>query len=163
MAAEPGLEPALEGGAHLEPGPSAVDVGKRAASIRRKATLYSIAGGLGLLAAWAIASQYTKTEFEILPPPWVVAERMWGFIVGDPSRGVEPGTVFINFWDVWNLDPTKKDTLRSRVQLAVDEEKGAYGLSGLRVGAWATQMNPNLTAWPELENALQHLGNDLGT
>jgi NitT/TauT family transport system permease protein len=99
MAAEPGLEPALEGGAHLEPGPSAVDVGKRAASIRRKATLYSIAGGLGLLVAWTIASQYTKTEFEILPPPWVVAERMWGFIVGDPSRGVEPGTVFINFWD----------------------------------------------------------------
>jgi hypothetical protein len=70
--------------------------------------------------------------------------------------------VFINFWDVWNLESAKRDTLRSRVQLTVDEEKGAYGLSGLRVGAWATQMNPNHSAWPELENALQHLGKDLG-
>jgi hypothetical protein len=69
--------------------------------------------------------------------------------------------VFINFFDVWNLDPVKNDTLRSRVQLAVDEEKAAYGLSGLIVGAWPTQMNPNTAQWPELEKALQHLGKDL--
>jgi NitT/TauT family transport system permease protein len=24
---------------------------------------------------------------------------MWGFVVGDASRGVEPGTVFVNFWE----------------------------------------------------------------
>jgi hypothetical protein len=70
--------------------------------------------------------------------------------------------VLINFWDVWNLDPVKNDVLRSRVQLTVDEEKATYGLSGLTVGAWPTQMNPNASQWPELDKALQHLGKDLG-
>ena len=24
---------------------------------------------------------------------------MWGLIVGDPDRGIAPGTVFVNFWE----------------------------------------------------------------
>jgi NitT/TauT family transport system permease protein len=96
---EPGLEPALVVGSNIEPGTASLDVAKKAAATRRKATLYSLGGALGLLAAWAIASDITQTEFQLLPPPWEVADRMWGFIVGDPSRGVEAGTVFINFWD----------------------------------------------------------------
>ena len=72
---------------------------KRAASTRRKAAAYSLLGALALLAAWALASRYTRTEFELLPSPLEVAHRMWGFVVGDASRSVEPGTVFVNFWE----------------------------------------------------------------
>jgi NitT/TauT family transport system permease protein len=96
---EPGLEPALVLGSNVEPSTAALDTAKKAASKRRRATLYSIGGALALLVAWAIASRVTKTQFELLPPPWKVADRMWGLIFGDPSRGVEAGTVFINFWD----------------------------------------------------------------
>jgi NitT/TauT family transport system permease protein len=98
MALDTDLEAQLEA-TTPEPGPSALDVGKQASSRRRQATLYSLGGGLGLLAVWAIASAYTETEFQLLPPPWEVADRMWGFIVGDPERNVEAGTVFVNFWD----------------------------------------------------------------
>ena len=61
----------------------------------------SIAGAVGLLVAASIASVTTETEFQLLPPPWEVADRMWGFIVGDPARGVEGGAVFVNFWDTF--------------------------------------------------------------
>jgi NitT/TauT family transport system permease protein len=74
-------------------------VAKRAPGTRRKAAAYSLLGALALLVAWALAARYTRTEFELLPTPLEVAHRMWGFIVGDPSRGVEPGTVFVNFWE----------------------------------------------------------------
>ncbi len=89
------------------PGPSALGTEKQAVSRRRQATLLSLVGAAGLLAAWAIASAATETEFQLLPPPWEVADRMWGFIVGDPSRGVEPGTVFVNFWDTLPQDDAR--------------------------------------------------------
>jgi NitT/TauT family transport system permease protein len=66
---------------------------------RRRATLYSLLGAVVLLAAWALASQFTRTEFELLPSPFEVAQRMWGLIVGDEARGIEAGAVFINFWE----------------------------------------------------------------
>ncbi len=96
---EPGLESALVVGSNVGLSTASVDTGKRAASKRRRATLYSIGGALALLAGWAITSRLTTGEFELLPPPWTVVDRMWGLIVGDPSRGVERGTVFINFWE----------------------------------------------------------------
>lgn len=74
-------------------------VEKRAASTRRRAAAYSLLGAVALIVAWAIASRYTRTEFELLPSPLEVAHRMWGFVVGDASRSVEPGTVFVNFWE----------------------------------------------------------------
>lgn len=69
--------------------------------------------------------------------------------------------VMVNFFDVWNQDPAKRDVLRSRVQLVVDEHKSRFGLSGLRVEARATHMNPHMTCWPELDNTLEHFGRDL--
>jgi len=66
---------------------------------RRRATLYSLLGAAVLLVAWALASQYTRTEFELLPSPLEVGQRMWSFIVGDATRGIEAGTVFANFWE----------------------------------------------------------------
>jgi NitT/TauT family transport system permease protein len=66
---------------------------------RRRATLYSLLGAVVLLAAWALASQYTRTEFELLPSPLEVGQRMWSLVVGDPTRGIEAGTVFVNFWE----------------------------------------------------------------
>lgn len=68
------------------------------AAMRRKVLFYSLLGAATFFVAWALGSRYQTTEFELLPTPWTVAERMWGFIVGDESRGVEPGTVFIDFW-----------------------------------------------------------------
>lgn len=66
---------------------------------RRRATLYSLLGAVVLLVVWALASQYTRTEFELLPSPLEVGQRMWSLVVGDPTRGIEAGTVFVNFWE----------------------------------------------------------------
>jgi NitT/TauT family transport system permease protein len=66
---------------------------------RRRATLYSLLGAAALLVAWALASQYTRTEFELLPSPLEVGQRMWSFVVGDATRDIEAGTVFVNFWE----------------------------------------------------------------
>ena len=79
--------------------PALPGVTKRAPGTRRKAAAYSLLGALALLAAWALASQYTRTEFQLLPSPLAVAHRMVGFVFGDASRGVEAGTVFVNFWE----------------------------------------------------------------
>lgn len=78
-----------------------VDVAKRATATRRKATGYSLLGALAFLAVWTLTSGVTRTDFDLLPNPLQVADRMWGFVVGDASRGVEPGTVFINFWETF--------------------------------------------------------------
>jgi NitT/TauT family transport system permease protein len=75
-----------------------IDVAKKAASTRRKAAAYSVLGALALLVVWWLGSRYRPTEFQLLPTPWEVAARMWGFVVGDTSRGVPAGTVFVNFW-----------------------------------------------------------------
>lgn len=96
---EPGPDSALAVASNVGLSTASVDTGKREASKRRRATLYSIVGALALLAGWAITSRLTAGVFELLPPPWTVADRMWGLIVGDPSRGVKAGTVFINFWE----------------------------------------------------------------
>lgn len=79
--------------------PALPGVTKRAPGTRRKAAAYSLLGALAMLAAWALASQYTRTEFQLLPSPLAVAHRMVGFVFGDASRGVEAGTVFVNFWE----------------------------------------------------------------
>ena len=79
--------------------PALPGVTKRAPGTRRKAAAYSLLGALSLLVAWALAARYTRTEFELLPTPFEVAHRMWGFVVGDASRSVEPGMVFVNFWE----------------------------------------------------------------
>lgn len=76
-----------------------IDVAKKAAGNRRKARAYSLLGALTLLVLWWLASLYKPTEFVLIPPPWVVAQRMWGFVVGDAARNVPPGWVFTNFWE----------------------------------------------------------------
>jgi NitT/TauT family transport system permease protein len=75
-----------------------MDVAKLAARNKWKARGYSLLGALTLLLLWWLASLYRPTEFELIPPPFEVAQRMWGFIVGDAARGVEAGWVFTNFW-----------------------------------------------------------------
>ncbi len=77
-----------------------VDVAETAASIRRRAAGYSLLGALTFFAVWTLAHFYLRNEtFEYVPSPWLVAQRMWGLIVGDPTRNVAPGTVFVNFWE----------------------------------------------------------------
>jgi NitT/TauT family transport system permease protein len=77
----------------------AVDVARRTASTRRKAAVYSLLGAATVLVIWQVASGFQRTAFDLLPSPAEVADRMWGFVVGDESRGVAAGTVFINFWE----------------------------------------------------------------
>jgi NitT/TauT family transport system permease protein len=78
----------------------AVDVARQAASIRRKAVGYSLLGAFSLLLVWMLVHWLIRNEnFEYLPSPWRVANRMWGLIVGDASRNVAPGKVFANFWE----------------------------------------------------------------
>ncbi len=75
------------------------DVAKKTTSTRRRAAAYSLLGALAFLVIWQIASGYTRTEFSLLPSPAEVADRMWGFVVGDAERGVVTGAVFVNFWE----------------------------------------------------------------
>jgi NitT/TauT family transport system permease protein len=77
----------------------ALDVSRKTASTRRKAAVYSLLGAATVLLIWQVASGIQRTAFDLLPSPAEVADRMWGFVVGDPERGVAPGTVFINFWE----------------------------------------------------------------
>lgn len=76
-------------------------VAKKAARNRWKARGYSLLGALTLLVLWWLVSLYKPTEFELIPGPYEVAQRMWGFVVGDAARGVEPGWVFLNFWETF--------------------------------------------------------------
>jgi NitT/TauT family transport system permease protein len=71
----------------------------KGSSRRWKAAGYSFLGAVFLLVAWSLVSRYTRTEFELLPTPLEVAQRMWWLIVGNPDRGIEAGTVFVNFWE----------------------------------------------------------------
>jgi NitT/TauT family transport system permease protein len=74
-------------------------IAKRPASTRRKAVVYSLLGAATLLVIWPLASGYTRTEFDHLPSPAEVAQRMWWFVVGNPDRGVAPWSVLTNFWE----------------------------------------------------------------
>jgi NitT/TauT family transport system permease protein len=78
-----------------------LDVAARAASTRRKAVAYSLAGAGSFLLLWQLASMYTRTDFNLLPSPLEVLQRMWWFTVGNEVRGIEPGTVFVNFWETF--------------------------------------------------------------
>jgi NitT/TauT family transport system permease protein len=48
---------------------------------------------------WTLAHYIFRSEFEYVPSPWKVATRMWGFIAGDPDRGVTRFKLFGNFWE----------------------------------------------------------------
>jgi NitT/TauT family transport system permease protein len=71
----------------------------KGSSRRWKAVGYSLLGAIFLLVVWALVSRLTRTEFELLPTPLEVAQRMWWLIVGNPNRGIPAGTVFVNFWE----------------------------------------------------------------
>ena len=49
---------------------------KRPANTRWKATAYSLAGAVSLLAIWQLASGYRPSEFDLLPAPLEVLRRM---------------------------------------------------------------------------------------
>jgi NitT/TauT family transport system permease protein len=91
---------ALEPITQVEATPEIPAVAAPKGSRRRwKATGYSLLGAIFLLVVWSLVSRYTRTEFELLPTPLEVAQRMWWLIVGNPDRGIQPGTVFVNFWE----------------------------------------------------------------
>ena len=78
-----------------------LDTAKKAARARWKATAYSLLGAATFIAVWQIASGFSRTEFDLLPGPLEVLERMRDFTVGNELRGIEPGWVFVNFWETF--------------------------------------------------------------
>src|SRR5688572_25940951 len=74
---------------------------KRPASTRWKATAYSLAGAASLLAIWQWRSGYSPTEFDLLPAPLQVLERMGDYTFGNELEGIEAGFVFSNFWETF--------------------------------------------------------------
>jgi NitT/TauT family transport system permease protein len=72
---------------------------RRTGSMRWKATAYSLLGAATLLIIWQLASGYTRTEFNLLPSPLAVLQRMGDYTFGDEAEGIPPGWVFVNFWD----------------------------------------------------------------
>jgi NitT/TauT family transport system permease protein len=78
----------------VRPGRARAGVG-----LRWRATGYSLLGAVALLVAWQLASGFTRTEFELLPSPLSVLERMRDFTVGNELEGIPTGWVLVNFWD----------------------------------------------------------------
>ena len=74
---------------------------KRAANARWKPVAYSLAGAISFLVVWQVVSGYTRTEFDLLPGPLEVAQRMGDYIFGNEAEGIPAGWVFINFWDTF--------------------------------------------------------------
>jgi NitT/TauT family transport system permease protein len=74
---------------------------RRAGTARWKPVAYSLAGAITFLVVWQVASGYTRTEFDLLPGPLEVAQRMGDYIFGDEAENIPPGWVFVNFWDTF--------------------------------------------------------------
>ncbi|HEX2369661.1 MAG TPA: ABC transporter permease [Acidimicrobiia bacterium] len=74
---------------------------RRAGTARWKPVAYSVAGAISFLVVWQIVSGYTRTEFDLLPGPVEVAERMGDYIFGDEAENIPTGWVFVNFWDTF--------------------------------------------------------------
>ena len=74
---------------------------KRAANARWKPVAYSVAGAISFLVVWQIVSGYTRTEFDLLPGPLEVVQRMGDYIFGNEAEGIPAGWVFVNFWDTF--------------------------------------------------------------
>ncbi len=76
-------------------------VARRASSARWKATAYSLLGAVSFLLVWQLASGYTRTEFDLLPGPIEVLERMGEYVVGNEAENIPAGWVFVNFWETF--------------------------------------------------------------
>ena len=74
---------------------------RRAGSARWKPIAYSVPGPIA--SSWCGRSprEYTRTEFDLLPGPLEVAQRMGDYIFGDEAENIPPGWVFVNFWDTF--------------------------------------------------------------
>jgi NitT/TauT family transport system permease protein len=72
---------------------------RRTASMRRRATAYSLLGAVTFLVVWQLGSGFTRTEFNLLPSPLSVLQRMRDFTFGNELEGIPSGWVFVNFWD----------------------------------------------------------------
>lgn len=91
----PDLEPAVP-----ERLSSAVEA-RHTSQKRWKAVLYSVAGAVSFIIVWHLASGFTRTEFELLPSPLSVLQRMVDFVRGNEERNIPPGWVFLNFWETF--------------------------------------------------------------
>ncbi len=76
-------------------------VARRASNARWKATAYSLLGAVSFIVVWQIASGYTRTEFDLLPSPLEVLERMGEYVMGNEAENIPPGWVFVNFWETF--------------------------------------------------------------
>jgi len=78
-----------------------VDVARQARTARWKAVAYSVFGAVSFLIAWQIASGFTRTEFDLLPGPLEVLQRMGEYTLGNEAERIPSGWVFLNFWETF--------------------------------------------------------------
>jgi len=78
-----------------------VDVARQARTARWKAVAYSVFGAVSFLIAWQIASGFTRTEFDLLPGPLEVLQRMGEYTFGNEAERIPSGWVFLNFWETF--------------------------------------------------------------
>jgi ABC-type nitrate/sulfonate/bicarbonate transport system permease component len=78
-----------------------VDVARQARIARWKAVAYSVFGAVSFLVAWQIASGFTRTEFDLLPGPLEVLQRMGEYTFGNEAERIASGWVFLNFWETF--------------------------------------------------------------
>jgi NitT/TauT family transport system permease protein len=58
-------------------------------------------GAVSFLIAWQIASGFTRTEFDLLPGPLEVLQRMGEYTLGNEAERIPSGWVFLNFWETF--------------------------------------------------------------
>ena len=76
-----------------------LDKSRQTANIRWKATGYSLLGAATFLLVWQLASEFTRTEFQLLPGPLQVLDQMRVYVFGDAAQGIPAGFVLVNFWE----------------------------------------------------------------
>ncbi len=70
--------------------------------------------------------------------------------------------VFVNFADHWAASVTERRRRLRLVREELDEvTAGSHTWAALRLGASATQLDPNKKSWEDAERALHHFGADL--
>jgi NitT/TauT family transport system permease protein len=80
---------------------STIDPARHLSRKRLQAVLVSVAGAASFILVWQLVSGFARTEFDLLPSPLSVLQRMIDFIVGNDERNIPSGWVFLNFWETF--------------------------------------------------------------
>lgn len=78
------------------------------------------------------------------------------------SRNLKAFYVFLNFYDKWKNDSSKKLLLVSKIKLKIMERiNESSSLHNLKVEVYKTQLSPKGSPWNEVNSALIHFSKDI--